>query len=37
VVFGTESLFKNTFFISESLEAFKKMAAKNISGPKNIF
>jgi hypothetical protein len=31
-VLGTESLIKNTFFKGESLEAFKKTAAKNIGG-----
>jgi hypothetical protein len=36
-VLGTESLFKNTFFNRESLEAFKKTAAKNIGGRKNFF
>jgi hypothetical protein len=33
-VLGTESLFKNPFFNGESLEAFKKTAAKNIRGRK---
>jgi hypothetical protein len=33
-VLGTELLFKNTFFNGESLEAFKKTAAKNIGGQK---
>jgi hypothetical protein len=36
-VMGTESLFKNTFLNSESLEAFKKTAPKNIGGRKKIF
>jgi hypothetical protein len=36
-VLGTESLFKNTFFNGESLEAFKKTAAKNISSQKKTF
>ncbi len=34
---GTESLFKNTFFNGESLEAFKKTAAKNNGGRKKSF
>jgi hypothetical protein len=33
-VLGTESLFKNTFFDGENLDAFKKTAAKNIGGRK---
>jgi hypothetical protein len=36
-VLGTESLFKNTFFNDESLEAFKKTAGKNIGGRKKKF
>jgi hypothetical protein len=36
-VLVTESLFKNTFFNGESLEAFKKTGAKNIGGRKKIF
>jgi hypothetical protein len=36
-VLGTESLFQNTFFNGESLEAFKKTAAKNIGGRKKNF
>ncbi len=37
-VLGTESLYKNTFFNGESLEAFKKTAAKNsVAENKNFF
>ncbi len=36
-VLGTESLFKNTFFNGESLEAFKKQRRKILAAEKKFF